>query len=216
MPDKHPYISGGGPITKAVRQFRKTLPQKIDAGTLKKLGIAPNNETYLINILRFLDIIADDGTPTAAAKNVFSQHDDAAFSQAFGNLVKKAYKGLFELHKDAWELDSDKLITFFRQADQTSGVVGPRQATTFQTLASLSGHGAPPAAQKSPKPPKASVQGHRKRGEKLPTQIEQQTNLPGGSNMGLTVRIEVNLPAAGDQETYDRIFRSIRENLLNA
>jgi hypothetical protein len=35
-------------------------------------------------------------------------------------------------------------------------------------------------------------------------------------NVGLTVRIEVNLPAAGDQETYDKIFRSIRENLLNA
>ena len=35
------------------------------------------------------------------------------------------------------------------------------------------------------------------------------------SNVGLTVRIEVNLPADGEQETYDRIFKSIRENLLN-
>ena len=34
-------------------------------------------------------------------------------------------------------------------------------------------------------------------------------------NFGLTVRIEINLPAAGDRETYDNIFRSIRENLLN-
>ena len=32
---------------------------------------------------------------------------------------------------------------------------------------------------------------------------------------GLTVRIEINLPASGDQETYDRIFKSIRDNLLN-
>lgn len=35
-------------------------------------------------------------------------------------------------------------------------------------------------------------------------------------DFGLTVRVEVNLPPAADQETYDRIFRSIRENLLNA
>jgi len=35
-------------------------------------------------------------------------------------------------------------------------------------------------------------------------------------DIGLTVRIEVNLLPAGDQDTYDRIFRSIRENLLNA
>jgi hypothetical protein len=33
--------------------------------------------------------------------------------------------------------------------------------------------------------------------------------------VGLTVRIEVNLPANGDQETYDRIFRSIRKNLID-
>jgi hypothetical protein len=28
-------------------------------------------------------------------------------------------------------------------------------------------------------------------------------------NFGLTVRIEINLPATGDQETYDKIFKSI-------
>lgn len=34
-------------------------------------------------------------------------------------------------------------------------------------------------------------------------------------DFGLSVRIEINLPADGSQETYDRIFRSIRENLLD-
>ena len=37
-----------------------------------------------------------------------------------------------------------------------------------------------------------------------------------GRNVGLTVRVEINLPADGDQETYDRIFKSIRENLIDA
>jgi hypothetical protein len=48
--------------------------------------------------------------------------------------------------------------------------------------------------------------------------VEIKAPQPGtgrGREVGLTVRIEVNLPAAADQETYDRIFRSIRENLLN-
>lgn len=35
------------------------------------------------------------------------------------------------------------------------------------------------------------------------------------SNVGLTVRIEVNLPADGNQQTYDNIFRSIRKNLID-
>ena len=33
--------------------------------------------------------------------------------------------------------------------------------------------------------------------------------------LGLTVRIEINLPPSGDQATYDAIFKSIRANLLN-
>jgi hypothetical protein len=39
----------------------------------------------------------------------------------------------------------------------------------------------------------------------------------GGSErtFGLTVRIEINLPSSGDQDTYDKIFKSIRENLIN-
>jgi hypothetical protein len=45
---------------------------------------------------------------------------------------------------------------------------------------------------------------------------QEEMNPPKGSNaVGLTVRVEVNLPANGDQETYDRIFRSIRENLID-
>ena len=35
-------------------------------------------------------------------------------------------------------------------------------------------------------------------------------------DMGLTVRIEINLPPAADKETYDHIFKSIRENLIDA
>jgi hypothetical protein len=37
-----------------------------------------------------------------------------------------------------------------------------------------------------------------------------------GSNqsLGLTVRVEINLPADGSKETYDAIFKSIKKNLL--
>ena len=35
------------------------------------------------------------------------------------------------------------------------------------------------------------------------------------ASFGLTVRVEVNLPADADQETYDKIFQSIRKNLIN-
>ena len=36
-----------------------------------------------------------------------------------------------------------------------------------------------------------------------------------GQGVGLTVRIEVNLPPGGDAGTYDAIFASIRKHLMS-
>jgi hypothetical protein len=138
-------------------------------------------------------------------------------------MIETAYDELFKLHGDAaWELSFDGLISFFRNTDQTSDVVGRRQASTFQSLAGLAGHGEAPAQPKpGPAKPKAAQpkNGKGKTAKiETPTVTLDNTGGPGGHqqrDFGLTVRIEVNLPPAGDQETYDRIFRSIRENLLN-
>jgi hypothetical protein len=233
MAEGHPYMSGGGAVLQIVEHLRRTFPAALTADTLKKLGVAPNNESYLINILRFVGVIDDEGKKTPAATKVFSKHDDAEFAKAFGDLVKDAYKDLFSLHGDkTWDLDQNKLISFFRQADESSAVVGQRQATTFLTLAALSGHGEGPKVRatksnggkpaKAPRKPKAVTRSDDGASDRrVDDSASAQSVAMDGSNagsrdVGLTVRIEINLPAAGDQETYDRIFKSIRENLLNA
>lgn len=225
MADKHPYISGTGGITGAINQFKKAFPAKVNAETLKKLGIAPNNESYVINILRFIGAIDADGSRTPKATATFSTHELGEFQKAFGEMVKEAYSDLFALHGDsAWNLGFDKLISFFRGSDQTSDLVGRRQATTFQVLASFAGHGEVPASKTaaSPKaatdkPAKAKTKATNAKEIKSQPAVQPTVSQPkmGMRDVGLTVRIEVNLPPAGDQETYDRIFKSIRENLLD-
>ncbi len=215
MAERHPYAPGPGGITSAINQFRKSFPKTINAETLKQLGIAPKNESYVINVLRFLGAIDKDGKQTERAVPVFSHSDDADFQKAFEELVKSSYGDLFALQKDAaWDLPTNKLIGFFRSKDKTTELVGSRQAATFQLLAGFAGHGrvtesAAPKPSTKPKAAKASA-------EKLRTADgHSRTDNGRTRDFGLTVRIEVNLPPAGDQETYDRIFRSIRENLLN-
>jgi hypothetical protein len=225
LAEKHPYSpAGGGGITAAVIQLRKAFPAKVTSETLKKLGIASNSESYVINILRFVGVIDAEGNKTKEATTVFSKHNDADFQQGFEQMVKNAYQELFSLRGDgAWDLATDDLINFFRTTDQTSDLTGRRQANAFQTLASLAGHGEPPAPPKpkEAKPKEAKTQQPKKNAQHAGT--EKNVNLNAGAHngnssrdVGLTVRIEVNLPPAADQETYDRIFRSIRENLLNA
>lgn len=235
MADKHPYMSGSGGVTQLVSQLRKAFPATVTADTLKKLSIAPQNETYVLNIMKFIGVLDAENKKTAAAIPVFNKHDNAEFQQEFAKLVVGPYHELFDLHgEDAWTLPLDKLISFFRNHDGTSDVVGKRQASTFQTLARISGkldEGAAVAV----KP--ASNSGGAKIAKKVsplrkqtlsavapvaapaigptPLQSPAQANSGGAAGVGLTVRIEINLPPGGDQATYDAIFKSIRENLLN-
>jgi len=148
MADKHPYASPGA-VTAAVGQFRKSFPAKVTADTLRKLSIAPNNESYVINTLRFIGAIDAEGNKTAESINAFTQHEDLVFQKEFGEMVKSAYADLFNLHNDlAWGLEFDKLISFFRTNDKTGDNVGRRQASTFQALAALAGHGEIPVSPK--------------------------------------------------------------------
>ena len=51
--------------------------------------------------------------------------------------------------------------------------------------------------------------------DNLTAKVPQESSKTQLGNFGLTVRIEVNLPAQADQETYDKIFSSIRKNLID-
>ena len=226
MADQHPYIASQGPLIKIVNHFRNSFPSSIDAKTLKKAGLAPNNESYAINIMRFVGMIDEDGNKTVEAAKVFTQHDDKEFQKSFGTMVKDAYSDLFETHGGgAWELGEDSLITFFRAADQTTAIVGKRQAGTFLALSSLAGHRDMPV----PKAMSSADIGKGKAKKKETTKKVSSESAKSGKVVvgnqigaefnqayGLTVRIEINLPLGGDKSTYDAIFRSIRENLLNA
>lgn len=222
MAEKHPYMSGSGGLVQAVSHLRKAFPAQVTAETLKKLAIAPNNETYVLNILRFIKVLDDEGKKTSDAISVFTKHVDAEFQKGFAEMVETAYSDLFTLHGEAaWTLPSDKLISYFRSTDQTSAVVGQRQAGTFQALAGLSGHGEAPTAKATTPARRAEKKAAKPAAAKKvaatpPSAVDRQvTTPPPAGTVGLTVRIEINLPMAPDQETYDRIFKSIRENLLN-
>lgn len=221
MANSHPYISGPGNIVKMITQLRKSFPAIVDSKTVKKLGFAPNNESFLISVLQFIGIIDSEGKKTDKGSKVLNFHKDEEFSKAFSELVKDAYPSLFELHGDqAWKLSSDELITFFRQNDQTGEAVGKMQANTFKTLSSLSGYS-------DPTEPKTYDKSKSKSASKNKTpsnnkQLQNKDGLKASGNLltpkpdlGLSVRIEINLPADGSKETYDNIFKSIRENLLN-
>src|SRR5262245_45473388 len=104
MANKYPYVASAGPLSKTIEQLRRSFPREVTADTLRKLGVAPKNESYVINVLRFLGVIDEEGRKVEAKSAVFVQHKDEAFAREFEGLVKEAYPELFELHGDAaWD-----------------------------------------------------------------------------------------------------------------
>lgn len=215
----YPYIPSGGLIQTAFQQFRKSFPAKVDSETLKKLGIASGNEGALINILKFLSFLDKDNQRTKDGSQLFSSHDDAKFSSLLAEKISSSYRELFDLHGEtAWSLDRDALISFFRSSDETSSVTGARQSLTFQTLSTLAGKRADTIPTRASSGPRKSTNSEKPRAQPKPkSPPPNPTGAAPASDpkVGLTVRIEINLPANGSQATYDNIFQSIRKNLIN-
>jgi hypothetical protein len=142
----HPYTTTIAGMVAAIRQLRSNFPAVVTADTLKKWSIASNNEAPIIVVLRFLNLIDEEGKKVADNAKAFVEHDDQAFASKFEAVVREAYSDLFDTWGDAaWDLEKNKLIGFFRNADSTSARVGQEQAATFLALAGLAGHGPAPA-----------------------------------------------------------------------
>jgi hypothetical protein len=228
MPN-YPYISGQGAVVQTFSQLRKGFPSKVDAGYLQRFNIAPANESYVISILRFLGLIDEDGN-RVEDKTEYFFGNDGSFKSGFENTLRTAYSQVFdEMGDGALDATKGDLTHWFRASDRTSDVVGQRQASTFQTLAALAGHGSLPAARSVAAKktvattPSPAVNKSTAKETTLKKQAEKPAGDGGdggsrggnGQDVGLTVRIEVNLPTAGDADTYDLIFASIKKHLMS-
>jgi hypothetical protein len=231
MPN-YPYSSSQGAVVQTFSQLRKGFPPKVDASYLQRFNIAPANESYIIAILRFLGLIDEDGSRVADKTEYFFGNDDT-FKSGLSATLRSAYSQLFdEMGDGVLEALKGDLAHWFRASDKTSDLVGQRQASTFQVLAALAGHGDLPTARASaPKTTAPAGSASKKTATRQVTkknQVEKPVRqaAEGGSgrgdgagkngqDVGLTVRIEVNLPPGGDADTYDAIFASIKKHLMS-
>jgi hypothetical protein len=117
--------------------------------------------------------------------------------------------------------NKDALATWFRVKDKTSELIGGRQASTLLTLAALAGRGEPTPQTRTSITARASKAKAAARSASKPTvvsvtpTVERPPIIAMQSGVGLTVRVEVNLPAAATADVYDAIFTSIRRSLID-
>jgi hypothetical protein len=233
----YPYTSGQAALVQTFAQLRKGFPAMVDAGYLQRFSIAPANESYIISILRFLGLIDEDGNRVEEKTGYFYGGDDV-FKRGLDGTLRDVYSQVFdEMGDEAFEVQREELANWFRAADKTSALVGQRQANTFQTLAALAGHGEVPNIRPTGAAKKAAAASgavaKKTAAKKAASKKDEAKAPPGGGDagdggggegeripgnghdVGLTVRIEVNLPPGGDADTYDAIFASIKKHLMS-
>ncbi len=231
----YPYnVSGDAHLIKIIEKLQNVFPKEISVETIKKYGIANKVELYIIKTLKFINLIDESGNAVPESKTLFKKMGKD-FQIGFAEVINKAYAELFEIHgENAWNLENDELTPFFKGVDDVSIKTAQRQGQTFKVFAEFAGKREPqsnrtaqiksPASTKSntikKEPPESNIpksnvpQSNSPKPATVPLSVGQDQLKPSG-NFALSVRIEVNLPSDGTKETYDNIFKSIRENLIN-
>ena len=62
-----PYATTVHGLSATVQHLRNVFPPKVTAETLKKLGIAPGNESSILQTIRFIGLVNEEGDKNAEA-----------------------------------------------------------------------------------------------------------------------------------------------------
>jgi hypothetical protein len=169
-----------------------------------KLGHGSGSARPIIALLKKLNFITSDGTPTPLYGR-FRNPDTRGAAMYEG--LRNAYKDLYDRSEYAHDLDKDKLrnmvieVTGAEKGDPSVGSI-VNTFTNLKAYAKFDG-GKPDAGkvvilknnEDNPPPP--------------PPPPAQNT-----SGLNLSYTINLNLPETSDVEVFNAIFRSLKENLL--
>lgn len=107
-------------------------PAKVNEAWLSSIGIVSSDAKSIIRVLRFVDLIGDDGRPTDLWDTI---HDQTLANRIrFANAIRNAYSELFASYPDAHRKDDETLRIFFRGQGLGGEEVQAAARRTFQAL----------------------------------------------------------------------------------
>lgn len=110
---------------------------KISIETFRNYGFGQFDAQLAISLLRFLNLIDDEGVPTESISKLYLPSE--ARKQEFEKILKNAYRKLFELIAEPQNLSSDELLSDFRIQYGLSDRLAKAAVPTFIKLCELGG-----------------------------------------------------------------------------
>lgn len=185
-------------------------PDKFTIAHLKGLGFSSSNDFGVLALLKDLNFLTGDGTPTS---RYLAYRDRTQSRRVLGEALREAYGDLFLINEQLSEKDRTAVEGKFKQVHNVTDRVAAEQAKTFfalMQLADVTQQTSAPATGIAGKsiekpesiyPPAAAI---------ALTESAHRVSLGG-----LRYNIEIHLPATKDVEVYNAIFKSLKEHLLD-
>jgi hypothetical protein len=178
-------------------------PERFNLEHLNGLGFTSSNDRAVIPLLKDLGFLDAEGRPT---QRYLDYRDRSRSKSILGEALREAYSDLFLINEKLSKGDRDAIQGRFKSTYGVSDRVAEAQAATFLALlenASIDEISAVP------------------RSEQLASQLHVDTSSsssrdkPARRDISLSYRVEIHLPATRDIETYNVIFKALKEHLLS-
>lgn len=185
-------------------------PTKFTIAHLKGLGFSSSNDFGVLPLLKDLNFLTGDGSPT---NRYLAYRDRTQSRRVLGEALREAYSDLFLINEQLSEKDKTAVEGKFKQVHNVTDRVAAEQSKTFfalMQLADVTKHSsnltAASAGKLIEKPESASPSASNT----VPADIVPRVSLGG-----LRYNIEIHLPATKDVEVYNAIFKSLKEHLID-
>lgn len=204
---KIPYAHNDGNLKKFLTEKlpEANIPQKVNQKYFETLGYKSKNDRPIIGVLKFLGIIDSSGNPTQVYRDL---RDSTKAKKVLGEQIRKSYTELYSVYPDAHNRDDEAIANVVRSNSDASKATIAMTVRTFKTLSEL--------ADFSNENYEASTSNSIPDDNHTPSISKRiDAGLSGDSAIVLNVNIQLTLPETTNYEIYDKLFESLRKNLLD-
>ena len=194
-----------------MQEFLKEIPttgtpDKVILKVLEERGYKSVNNRTIIPALKFLGLIDQAGIPTEKWRAL---RDREQYSRVMAQLVRDAYKDLFDLYPDAWNRSDKEIHNYIgKNTDAAIRMVGA-MVSVFKMLCSLADFEAEPVSVEE-------VAANRPQTEKLDRGTQRLSSLHSEAAGVGNVSVQLNLTLAENAtvEQIEATFKNAAKYLL--
>jgi hypothetical protein len=206
MTENYPYMVANSKIEQILSKLRQAAePAKFTHPFLVTLGFKSTNDRGIIPLLKRLDFINEDGSPTPDYKFL---RDQTQWKSILASKIKDLYSDLYVINTEIHNSSDEEIKGAISRVTGKDSKTVLRYFTTFKALTALADF----KSTKSEKPVKKKEieeTNQDNKGTPINPPLDKQIKDPQ-----FHYNIQIHLPATTDVSVYNAIFKSIKENLM--